>query len=310
MAPPGSDRPLLVPVDDSFFDLSSSGANCAAEPQGAEPIDDLARAIGQQLIASTPSLLPLVKQIYLAATHDVTTVLTGETGTGKTFLARLIHDCSPRKDECFMVVACGSLVANLLESELFGHARGAFTGADRTKLGRFETVGGGTLLLDEIDTVGLDQQAAMLRVVETGEYEPVGSHQTRVCKARLIVASNRDLECAVQEGRFRQDLWYRLNMLSIHLPPLRERVQDIAPLARRIAAQVSRKFDKGPVDISSAAIAALERFPWPGNIRQLENVIQQAVLLSKGPELLRQHLPLAVRETVRGNASRDPAPAP
>jgi DNA-binding NtrC family response regulator len=260
------------------------------------PGDELARAIEHQLAAATPSLLPLVEQILLAATSDVTAVLTGETGSGKTFLARLIHDYSPRRAECFTVVPCGAMVSSLFASELFGHVRGAFTGADRPRVGRLESAGGGTILLDEIDTVEREQQTALLRVVETGEYEPVGSHQTRVCNARLIVASNRDLESEVKEGRFREDLWYRLSVLPIHLPPLRERVPDIGPLARQMAANFCRKLNKVPVQISPEALAALERFPWPGNIRQLENVVQQAVFMSDGPVLLRRHLPKPVQE--------------
>src|SRR5262249_16827428 len=151
--------------------------------------------------------------------------------TGKTFLARQIHDYSARRSQRLVVVPCASLVANLLESELFGHTRGAFTGADRSKVGKLEAAGAGTLLLDEIDTLSPDQRAKLRRAVETGEYEPVGSNRTKICRARLIFASNWDLEEAVAEGRFRRDLYYRINVMSFHLPPLRDHVQDIAPLA-------------------------------------------------------------------------------
>src|SRR5206468_7734519 len=147
----------------------------------------------------------------------------------------------------------------------------------------FAAVGEGTLLLDEIDTLGLEQQATLLRVIETGEFEPVGSNETQRCHARLIVASNLDLEEAAARGRFRPDLYFRLNVMSFHLPPLRERVQDIAALARGMAARFNRKFQKDLFDISPEALAALESFPWPGNIRQLENAVQQAVLVSAGP---------------------------
>src|SRR5207245_1515072 len=143
---------------------------------------------------------------------------------------------------------------------------------------------------DEIDTLGLEQQATLLRVIETGEFEPVGSIETQTCAARLVVASNLNLEEAVDRGKFRPDLYYRLNVMSFHLPPLRERVQDIAPLVRGMAARFTQKFNKELFDITPAAMAALEAFPWPGNIRQLENVVQQAVLVSAGPELLVQHL--------------------
>jgi two-component system response regulator HydG len=195
-----------------------------------------------------------------------------------------------------LVVPCGAQPANLVESAFFGHTKGAFTGADRAKLGKFAAAGEGTLLLDEIDTLGLEQQAGLLRVIETGEYEPVGSNETHKCNARMIVASNWDLQEAADQGRFRQDLYYRLNVMSFHLPPLRERVQDIAPLVRAMAARFNTKFRKSLFDISNEAMAALETFHWPGNIRQLENAVQQAVLVSSGPEMLLHHLPQPIRE--------------
>jgi len=254
------------------------------------------QAISRQLLTQTPSLLPLVERLALAAAHEVTVLLTGETGTGKTHLARLIHDCSPRRGDPFLTVPCGALPDNLVESAFFGHAKGAFTGADRAKVGKFEAAGNGTILLDEIDTLGLEQQAGLLRVIETGEFELVGSNETRHCTARIIVASNWDLEEAVSAAKFRQDLYYRLNVMSFHLPPLRERVQDISPLSRALVARFNTKFHKELFDISLQAMDALEGFPWPGNIRQMENFIQQAVLVSSGPELLLEHLPQQVRD--------------
>ncbi|MGF1581201.1 MAG: sigma-54 interaction domain-containing protein [Gemmataceae bacterium] len=250
----------------------------------------------RQLNASTPSLAFLADRIIIAAKHDVTVLLTGETGTGKTHFARLIHDNSPRKQHKFMHVACGAVTNNLIESEFFGHVKGAFTGADRTKVGKFAAVGEGTLLLDEIDTLGLEQQATLLRVIETGEFEPVGSNETQKCQARLIVASNLLLDEAVEKEKFRPDLYYRLNVMSFHLPALRERTRDICCLARKMAAKFNRKFDKKLFDINPRALAALETYPWPGNIRQLENAIQHAVLLSDGPELLFEHLPDPIRD--------------
>jgi transcriptional regulator with PAS, ATPase and Fis domain len=252
--------------------------------------------ISRRLRSSTPSLVPMTDWIELASRHERPLLLTGETGTGKTYLARLVHEQSARKDQCFLVVPCGALAAGLVESEFFGHTRGAFTGAAHPKIGKFAAAGTGTLLLDEIDTLRLEQQAKLLRVIETGEYEPLGSNETQLSRARIIVASNCNLEGAVERGIFRQDLYYRVSVLSLHLPPLRERLQDIGPLVRGMMARFNQKFHKQLVDIGPKAMAALQAFPWPGNIRQLENVIQQAVLVSSGSTLKLRHLPQPVRD--------------
>lgn len=265
-----------------------------------ETVEDV---IARRLLVQTPSLLPMIDRVALAAEHDVTVLLTGETGTGKTHLARLLHDCSPRAKSPFLTVPCGAVSANLVESAFFGHVKGAFTGAIDRKIGKFEAAGDGTILLDEIDTLPLEQQATLLRVIESGEFEPVGSNETRLCQARIVVASNWDLEEAVRRNRFRQDLYYRLNVMSFHLPPLRERGQDISPLARAMIARFNTRFKKDLFDLSAAALAALEAFPWPGNIRQLENVVQQAVLVADGYELLFEHLPAQLREYQSAAAS-------
>jgi transcriptional regulator with PAS, ATPase and Fis domain len=252
--------------------------------------------VAARLAVEAPSLAPLAERLTLAAAHDITVLLTGETGTGKTYLARLMHDTSPRRGRPFVTVPCGAIPSELLESAFFGHVRGAFTGADRDREGKFAAAAAGTILLDEIDTLSPAQQASLLRVIETGEYEPVGSNQTVTSTARIIAASNWDLERAVAEGRFREDLYYRLNILSFHLPPLRERVGDIDPLVRGMAARFTARFHKDLFEISPEAMAVLESHPWPGNIRQLENAVQQAVLCSTGPVLLPSHLPACVRE--------------
>jgi len=299
-------RRLRWPADAAVFgQLVKDRLGRGRAFSGTEP-ERLEEVLSRRLLAQTPSLLPLVERIALAAHHDVTVLLNGETGTGKTFIARLIHEYSPRREHRFLTVPCGAIAANLVESEFFGHVKGAFTGADRPKVGKFAAVGEGTLLLDEIDTLGLEQQATLLRVIETGEFEPVGSIETQTCSARLVVASNLNLEEAVERGKFRPDLYFRLNVMSFHLPPLRERVQDIAPLARGMAARFNRKFNKDLFDVSGEALAALEVFPWPGNIRQLENVMQHAVLVSTGPELLLQHLPQPVQDHAALSSAEGP----
>jgi DNA-binding NtrC family response regulator len=265
-------------------------------PGAEDSVEDL---IGQRLLEHTPSLLPLLPSLALAAAHEVPVLFTGETGTGKTHLARLVHDASARRNQPFVTVPCGAQPASLIASTFFGHVRGAFTGADRSSLGKFAAAGEGTLLLDEVDMLEMGPQASLLRVLETGEYEPVGSNQTQRCRARIIAASNRDLEAAVGQGAFREDLYYRIHVLAFTLPPLRQRPQDIGPLVRGMVARFCTRFAKMPSVLGLQALAVLQRFTWPGNIRQLENVVQMAVLKCNGPEILPEHWPDFVRAPVQ-----------
>lgn len=266
--------------------------------------DSLIDVLTARLDRHTPALVHLAEPLAAATAHDVPVLLTGETGTGKTMLARLIHEHSARGRHPLTVVPCSALSSTLLASEFFGHAKGAFSGAARARVGRFAAAGEGTLLLEEVDTLPLDRQASLLRVVETGEFEQVGSNDTRVCRARILATSNWHLEDSVEKGRFRRDLYYRLNTLSVHLPPLRERPRDIAPLACLFAARFGSKYGKS-IWIPAGTLRALQAFSWPGNIRQLENVVHQAVLVCDGPEVLVEHLPAPLSAAARSRETRE-----
>jgi DNA-binding NtrC family response regulator len=245
--------------------------------------------------AETGRLMELVRRV---APQDTTLLLNGETGTGKSRLARLIHEMSPRANQPFLVVHLGVLAPSLIESEMFGHLKGAFTGADRDRPGKFAEVGGGTLLLDEIDSLPLLLQCKLLRAVEERLFEPVGSNKTQTVQARIIAASNRDLSREVEAGRFRPDLYYRLNVVAFHLPPLRERPGLIRPLASRWVLEFGQRKGTPVRSISVQAMQALESYSWPGNLRELRNVIERAVALCDGDEIGCPDLPEKMAATV------------
>lgn len=246
-----------------------------------------------------PKLGTILEDVKMVAAHDVTVMLVGETGSGKTTLAKLFHELSPRHQESFMHVACGALPPTLIESELFGHVKGAFTGADRNKLGKFEAAGEGTILLDEIDALTLEQQVKLLRVIETREFEPVGSNETRSMRARLIVASNVCLETLVANNRFRNDLYYRLNVLKFHLLPLRERPRDVAPLALEFVESAAAKCGVAIKGVHPSFIDTLRAYHWPGNLRELNNCMERAVVLCRGGILTATCLPPAILQGER-----------
>jgi DNA-binding NtrC family response regulator len=258
----------------------------------------------------TPEMFPILDELELVASHDVTVLIIGETGSGKTYLSQLIHELSPRHSERFLPLACGTLPPDLIESELFGHVRGAFTSAHTDKVGKFAAAGRGTLLLDEIDLLGPEQQAKLLRVIETGEYEPVGSNTTQVSQARLIVASNQDLDPLVQQHRFRQDLYYRLNVLKFHLLPLRERKADLVPLTEHFVSVFAKLHGVSIDGIDPEFHRAIDSYSWPGNIRELENAIRRSIILCRTGRLTPAGLPTSVIQNYRIASDGASAPAP
>lgn len=287
-----------LPPDENWTDSEELVASLKEilTSRRAQPVPRrfIAEAGELQIATFTPSLFPVLENLLRVAHRDVTLLIIGATGTGKTTLAKFIHNCSARRDRPFQTLACGALPADLIESELFGHARGAFTGADRNKIGRFQAAGHGTLLLDEIDVLDPKQQAKLLRVIETGEYEMVGSTETRISEARLVVASNVNLESLTENSKFRADLYYRLNVLEFPLPLLKDRPLDIVPLAMDFVDEFSQKHDIPIRSVHRDFLEALKRYPWPGNIRELKNHIRRAVLFCEQEQLTARDLSPAI----------------
>ena len=238
-----------------------------------------------EMVGSSPALLAALRRVEQVAPTDSTVLISGETGTGKELIARAIHDRSPRRDRPLVKVNCAAISAGLVESELFGHVKGAFTGALERRHGRFELADGGTLLLDEVGELPLETQVKLLRVLQEQEFEPVGSSRSVRVNVRVLAATNRDLEQAVRAGRFRADLYYRLAVLPVGVPPLRERREDVPQLAMFFLGRFAKRFGK-PVDaISRESLDRFLAYSWPGNIRELQNVIERAVVLAEGPVL-------------------------
>lgn len=237
----------------------------------------------EEIIGRSSALMNVLRKVEHVAPTEATVLIQGETGTGKELIARAIHNFGLRKDRPLVKVNCPALPAGLIESELFGHEKGAFTGALSPKVGRFELANGGTLFLDEIGDLPLELQAKLLRVLQEGEFERVGGSRTIKVSVRVIAATNRELKQAVEEGKFRPDLYYRLNVFPIFIPPLRERKEDIPVLVRHFAAKYSKKLEKKIDNISQEMMNGLLAHPWPGNIRELENVIERAVIIAHSP---------------------------
>ncbi len=258
------------------------------------------------LIGESPAIMQVIEVVKKVAASNATVLITGDTGTGKELIAGAIHYNSPRKAKSFIKVNCAALQENLLESELFGHEKGAFTGAERQRIGRFEQASGGTLFLDEIGDMTPSTQAKVLRVFQEQEFERLGGNKTIKVDVRILAATNKDLAEAVQAGHFREDLYYRLNVVSVKMPPLRERKADILPLATFFVRQFAGDLKKRVTGFDPAAIKGLHRYNWPGNIRELKNAIERAVLMADGPLIRAEDLALGDHALPRGPLAAGP----
>jgi len=253
------------------------------------------RSLTGRLIGRSEALFKVIHLVNQIAPVKSTVLLTGESGVGKELVAEAIHDQSPRRDQPLVKLNCGALPEGLIESELFGHEKGAFTGAIQQRKGRFELADNGTMFLDEISEIPPATQVKLLRVLQEGEFERVGGAQTLKTDVRVIAATNEDLEAAVAEGRFRKDLYYRLNVIHLHIPPLRDRQEDIPLLALHFLDKFCMENNRAPMGITPEAMAALKSHYWPGNIRELQNVVERAVALCQGNMVELEDLPDEVR---------------
>ncbi len=251
-----------------------------------------------EIIGKSDAMQQIFELIKRVAPTDSTVLITGESGTGKELIAQAIHGNSGRCYMPLIAVSCGALPESLLESELFGYEKGAFTGAEHTKRGRFEMAHGGTLFLDEIGDISLKTQVDLLRVLQQKEFSRLGGEESIEVDVRILAATNRDLEKAIIENRFRKDLFYRLNVISIHVPPLRERKEDIPPLAKASVRKCCLELNKDEVNIAPSAMKLLVDYDWPGNVRELENVIERALVIGGGKEIAATDLPFTGREPV------------
>jgi DNA-binding NtrC family response regulator len=282
---------VLAPMMQRLLEDRATMAKIARKSAG-EPI-------AGQLVGRTPAMIEIYKRIGQAAATRATVLVRGESGTGKELIARAVHANSSAADEPFVAVNCTALPSTLLESELFGHVKGAFTGAVSSRRGCFAAAGRGTVFLDEIGDTTLEFQSKLLRVLQTKEYQPVGSEQIQQTQARVVAATHRDLERLMTEGTFREDLYYRLRVLEITVSPLRERIDDVPLLVAHVLAAVGRALEVQAPHLSADALTVLMAHPWPGNVRELENCLTRAAVLASGRVIRPEHLTL--RETEAAN---------
>jgi two-component system nitrogen regulation response regulator NtrX len=281
--PPDRDR-ILLTVRNGL-----AQANLAAESETAR------RRLGEatEMVGETPAIQAVRRQVSKVAPTEATVLITGENGTGKELVAQAIHRQSRRAEARFVQINCAAIPEELIESELFGHERGAFTGASSRREGKFELADGGTLLLDEIGDMSLNVQAKVLRVLETGSFERVGGSKTLSVDARILAATNQDLEEAVAAGTFRQDLFFRLNVIPVNVPPLRERLDDVPDLVRHFMRLYCEREDSPPVEVDDEVFDLLRRHEWPGNVRELRNTLERMVILCDGNRLTVDDVPFA-----------------
>ena len=306
-------RALLDPDGEYPRRVSISAAPLRHDPGSAcdprvaylvvlRPVEDVQEVGGGDptmfagIIARSPAMVRIFELIESLHESDATVLISGESGTGKELVARALHAHSPRRDGRFVAVNCGAVPSELLESEMFGHVRGAFTGAIRDRVGRFELARGGTLFLDEIGDIPLPMQVKLLRVLQERTYEPVGESRSKAADVRVIAATNVDLEQAIGDGRFRDDLYYRLRVIPIEIPALRQRPEDLEPLSRYLLARVNARYGRS-VRFSPDIFGVLRRHTWPGNIRELENALEYAMTSCRSETIHPEHLPPGIGDT-------------
>jgi DNA-binding NtrC family response regulator len=308
----GADDYLTKPVD--LYELRQRVMNLVEKQQLKEEVSSLREMLDKRygfesIIGRSVPMERLFDQMKMVAPTRSSVLVIGESGTGKELVANALHRASPRRNERFLAINCGAIPSDILESELFGHERGAFTGAVARKIGKFELAHRGSLFLDEISELYPELQVKLLRVLEERQVMRVGGSELIDVDFRLIAATNRDLEKEVAEGRFREDLYYRLKVVTLRIPPLRERPSDIPQLAEHFLALFSQEHGKSPKRLSPEALELLSRYPWPGNVRELRNVMESAVVFSQGDEISPSELPVEVRDSTSVSTTGAPVQA-